>query len=208
MHAITINHLESRHSDDRFQPVPKDPPSSTSPPSDADLFRAAVGKVRRLKDDRTPPHRVARAPRPQSQNGTETVPFPVPERDAEWARSDGGSHHTDIVDYHRPGIQTRTLKRLRQGRLPPEAHLDLHGKTTREAEPNLYRFIARCSDADLRCLRIVHGKGISSPGGRPVLKARVVIWLREHPDVIAFCSAQPADGGTGAMYVLLRARGQ
>ncbi|MEM7252611.1 MAG: Smr/MutS family protein [Pseudomonadota bacterium] len=176
---------------------------SKEPPSDQDLFRRSVGPVRRLPtDDRVAPHRTPRSPHPKARELNNDVAPPMPERERPWNESLRG----DVVDFHRPGIQRRALRRLRRGQWRPDANLDLHGKTAREAEPALYRFLARCQGEDIRCIRIVHGKGISSPGGRPVLKARVITWLKQHPEVNAFCSAPASDGGTGAMYVLLRAR--
>ncbi|MCH9675319.1 MAG: Smr/MutS family protein [Gammaproteobacteria bacterium] len=112
----------------------------------------------------------------------------------------------EVVQFHRPGVQARTLKRLRRGQYPIERQLDLHGQTLAQAERALHRFLSACDHSGARCVRIVHGKGLSSPGGRPVLKGQIVVWLREHHAVNAFCSAPRSDGGTGAMYVLLSAR--
>jgi DNA-nicking Smr family endonuclease len=84
-----------------------------------------------------------------------------------------------------------------------KATLDLHGYTSAEAAVHLQRFIQSAKAQGLRAIRVVHGKGHGSARG-PVLKAIVDRWLREFPDVLAFCSAQPQNGGTGAVDVLLR----
>ena len=82
--------------------------------------------------------------------------------------------------------------------------LDLHGMTVAEARPMLAEFIADSRQQRLRCVRIIHGKGFRSASAQPVLKGLVNNWLRQHDGVLAFCSARPADGGTGAVYVLLK----
>jgi DNA-nicking Smr family endonuclease len=106
--------------------------------------------------------------------------------------------------YGRPGLQRRILRRLRRGHYSLAAELDLHGMTVPVARVALQAFLQECRRRDLRCVRIIHGKGRRSSNEGPVLKVKVDRWLRQREDVLAFCSAQPADGGTGAIYVLLR----
>jgi DNA-nicking Smr family endonuclease len=84
------------------------------------------------------------------------------------------------------------------------AELDLHGMTSELARSALREFMAECRRRDHRCVRIIHGKGRGSSNRGPVLKGKVNRWLRQRDDVLAFCSARPVDGGTGALYVLLR----
>lgn len=110
----------------------------------------------------------------------------------------------DVLVFAGPGVQRRTIERLRRGRFPVEADLDLHGRTVTDAVAVLSRFIEDACRRGRRCIRIVHGKGFGSPHGRPIMKANVDRWLRNRPEVLAFCSALPPDGGTGAVYVLLR----
>ena len=96
------------------------------------------------------------------------------------------------------------MERLRRGRLAIEADLDLHGRFVADALTALSRFLDESRRLRRRCVRIVHGKGFGSTGGRAVMKANVDRWLRTRSEVLAFCSAIPPDGGTGALYVLLR----
>jgi len=102
------------------------------------------------------------------------------------------------------GIQIAKLKRLRKGHIPWEAGIDLHGMTVDEARDELSKFIRDSTFESLRCVIVVHGKAYSQAGKQPVLKSYVNDWLRQLPQVLAFASAQARDGGTGALYVLLR----
>ncbi len=107
--------------------------------------------------------------------------------------------------FRRPGVRTSVLRRLRRGLYPIEDELDLHGLSQTEARDRLAEFIAFHRNAGHRCLRIIHGKGYRSGARGPILKIAVNSWLRRLGDVMAFTSARTIDGGTGAVYVLLRA---
>ena len=85
------------------------------------------------------------------------------------------------------------------------ARIDLHGLTQSAARDRLAEFLQNTRSAGIRCVRIIHGKGYRSGARGPILKIAVDLWLRRHLDVMAFSSARPIDGGTGAVYVLLRA---
>jgi len=111
----------------------------------------------------------------------------------------------DTLTYRAPGIQDSVWRRLRRGGYRLGAELDLHGMNREQARAAVAGFLAHCQDRDLRALRIIHGKGNGSPNSGPVIKALLAGWLRRRKDVLAFCSARPHDGGTGAVYVLLRA---
>lgn len=93
----------------------------------------------------------------------------------------------------------KTLRKFKQGQYNPEATLDLHGFTVNEAASTLDSFIQRSINKRLKTLLVIHGKGAQA-----ILKTQVNYWLRDHPSVLAFCSAKPKDGGTGAVYVLLK----
>ncbi len=108
----------------------------------------------------------------------------------------------DILNFSRSGIQHSVLKHLRQGKMPVEQGLDLHGLTIQQARQELIKFLNDCTYAELRHVVIVHGKGYRSKGN-PVIKPMINRWLRVAPNVLAFCSALPKDGGNGAVYVLL-----
>ena len=110
-----------------------------------------------------------------------------------------------VLSHRRPGVRDQVLRRLRRGLIPVEAELDLHGVTQSVARSLTARFIDSSRGAGFRCVRIIHGKGTRSGTRGAVLKSALNGWLRRHPDVMAFASARPIDGGTGAAYVLLRA---
>lgn len=110
----------------------------------------------------------------------------------------------DRLNFSRSGVQPATLKKLRQGKLPIDNNIDLHGLTIDEARDYLLEFLGECEIDGSRVLLIVHGKGYSSPGLKPKIKPMLNRWLKQLTSVLAFVSAQPADGGTGAVYVLLR----
>jgi DNA-nicking Smr family endonuclease len=119
--------------------------------------------------------------------------------------SDSGMNDGDERGWMRNGIQKSVLRRLRSGQIPVEDILDLHGHTVVEAERAVRLYIAQAqAEGRQRAVRVIHGKGIGSPNGIPILKEKMSGWLRQSDAVLAFCVATPADGGTGALNVLLR----
>ncbi|MEW6668985.1 MAG: Smr/MutS family protein [Thermodesulfobacteriota bacterium] len=107
------------------------------------------------------------------------------------------------------GFSRAFMKRLKRGEFPVQDHIDLHGLTRDEAEAAVREFLVRCHRLGLRCVLIVHGRGLNSPESFPVLKEGLPIWLGRGTAkriVLAFATARPYDGGTGAVYVLLRKR--
>ncbi|HSW93670.1 MAG TPA: Smr/MutS family protein [Gammaproteobacteria bacterium] len=108
----------------------------------------------------------------------------------------------DFLLFSRSGVQQKVLRKMRQGQYNAEAHLDLHGKTIDEARESLARFLLQCQHDKIRTILIIHGKG--KDGRLPVLKNKLNNWLRQTEQVIAFCSAIPKQGGSGALIVLLR----
>ena len=110
----------------------------------------------------------------------------------------------DVLFFARAGIQHKLQKKLKRGELPIEYELDLHGYTVVEAKTAISEFIDDCKKQNIRYVHIIHGKGYRSDQKIPVLKTHVAYWLPQHPDVLAFSSAQPKDGGTGAIYVILK----
>lgn len=109
-----------------------------------------------------------------------------------------------ILRFERPGLQKAFVKKFRQGKMQIEATLDLHGYTAEQARTALIDFMHLCKKEQLKVVCIVHGKGFGSSSKRPVIKPLINKWLQETNDVLAFSSAQPKDGGTGSVYVLLR----
>ncbi|MEW5726158.1 MAG: Smr/MutS family protein [Thermodesulfobacteriota bacterium] len=113
----------------------------------------------------------------------------------------------EYVEGARPGLNPALLSRLSEGFYPVQEHLDLHGLNLTQAEARVARFLHESRRRGLRCVLIIHGRGLKSPDRHPVLKPHLVDWLsrsgmRKH--VLAFTSARPYDGGAGAVYVLLK----
>lgn len=110
----------------------------------------------------------------------------------------------DFLEFMRPGIQKSYLKQIRNGKVAIEDHLDLHGYRRDDARKTLLEFLDHAQHQSFKLVRIVHGKGYHSDTSQPILKAMLNKWLQNIPEVLAFVSAMPKDGGTGAVYVLLR----
>jgi DNA-nicking Smr family endonuclease len=108
------------------------------------------------------------------------------------------------LSFCRPGLQHSVLKKLRRGQYSVGAELDLHGMRVAEARQALSLFLHHALANNIKVVRIIHGKGNGSLNKQPVLKGKVNHWLQQRIEVLAFCSARPVDGGTGAIYVLLR----
>lgn len=171
--------------------------------ADANLFRAEIGDIKPLD-----------AP-PRASSGR-MAPAPVPkqtQRDEEAVLSATLSDEFDpetLLDsdeslyYHRPGVSRDVVRRLRSGAWVVQAQLYLHGMRRDEAREALADFVREAGKKGLRCLRVIHGKGLGSVGKEPVLKGKVRAWLVQKEEVIAFCEARANDGGAGAVLVLLQ----
>ena len=109
------------------------------------------------------------------------------------------------LSFRRPGIGSDVTRKLRRGDWSIQQQIDLHGLRRDEARERLNFFIHEAFKHGIRCVRVVHGKGLGSPGKAPVLKSRVHSWLVQKQEVLAFVQAKPADGGAGALVVLLMA---
>ncbi|HTY56605.1 MAG TPA: Smr/MutS family protein [Candidatus Binataceae bacterium] len=113
----------------------------------------------------------------------------------------------EYVEGMRVDLDPRLVVRLRRGEFPVQAHVDLHGMIQSAAKETLTSFVLESARKGLRTILVVHGKGLGSPGGRPILKHATAQWLSHGTlcgYVLAFTTARPADGGGGAMYVLLK----
>ena len=110
----------------------------------------------------------------------------------------------DQLSFRRPGIGLEVTRKLRGGQWSIQRQLDLHGLRSDEAREALGQFIRLSHRTGIRCVRIVHGKGLGSPGRMPVLKSKVQRWLVQKKEVLAFVQARPAEGGAGALVVLLQ----
>ena len=109
------------------------------------------------------------------------------------------------LSFARPGVGPDVLKKLRRGHWVIQAQLDLHGLRTEEAREALAEFLRSVGKRGLRCIRVIHGKGLGSVNKEPVLKNKVRNWLIQKDEIIAFCQARAADGGAGALVVLIQA---
>ncbi len=172
----------------------------TASPDDIALFRTTVGKVKRIKSDT-----VSRTPeqKPKPIPGFKPLEQVDPLQN-EVTETLETLYQEDRVGFLAPGLQKNVLKKLRNGYYGLDADIDLHGLTSREAQQQLLRFLHYCVEDGCRCVQIIHGKGYNSPDSQPVLKNDINLWLRQHKDVLAFCSTPPKAGGTGALYVLLK----
>ncbi len=171
---------------------------------DATLFRQSVADARPLAQKNTVQHPPRTTPASiRRRQCPEKEPTPLQDRLSDEYRLETVAAG-DALFFSRPGLKRSVVKKLRRGQLPIDAALDLHGMVVTEAREALQAFIDECQTSSTRCARIVHGKGHGSSSHYPVLKNRVNGWLREIDAVLAFCSAQPKDGGTGALYVLLK----
>lgn len=164
---------------------------------DLELFREEVQDAERLTQDTAEPYRRRPPPVP--------IPRPVESPDENAAGlSESEIDTPEHLLFARPGVQRRVLAELQRGAFEVELEVDLHGLYAEHARQLLADFLAECQHRRVRCARIIHGKGHRSSGNQPVLKQKVNYWLRLYEQVLAFCSATRRDGGTGAVYVLLR----
>jgi DNA-nicking Smr family endonuclease len=110
----------------------------------------------------------------------------------------------ESLSFRQPGLGIEVVRKLRRGEWSIQAQLDLHGLRSDEARLALVAFLGEALNSNQRCLRVIHGKGLGSINKEPVLKGKVLKWLIQRDEVMAFCQARPNDGGSGALLVLLR----
>lgn len=181
-------------------------------PDDIAFFRAKMRGVKPIKSV-TPKKKSATRVKVQKTTPKPYVPRPIrakPEisiEEKEFPFSDSISetvYSESKLFYLSTGLQYKTLHALKAGEIKQTAILDLHGATVDEARSLLTHFLNRCLSRGERCIRIIHGKGKANLSHPPTIKNHLNSWLRQHPAVLAFCSAIPRDGGAGAVYVMLR----
>jgi DNA-nicking Smr family endonuclease len=174
-------------------------------PDDVALFRAAVGAVKPLADQ----NRITPQPAPRKPLLRPAAPPPaIPD-----TLSDGcpAKSLTDFAgesvpeEYLSKGLPHMTLRKLRRGIWPIEDSLDLHGNHTDAARKLLQEFLQEAVGRNLRCVLVIHGKGLNSRGGEAVLRKLARHWLAQHPHVLGYCEAPAKYGGSGAVLVLLKA---
>ncbi|MDO8248336.1 MAG: Smr/MutS family protein [Rhodoferax sp.] len=173
--------------------------------SEKDLFIRAAGVVKPLPDKRQALlKKEPSAPRPMQYEQDEKAVLIEAISD----EFDVGTllDVDELLSFRRPGIGPDVTHKLRRGDWSIQRQLDLHGLRRDEAREQLSFFIREAHKHGIRCVRVVHGKGLGSPGKAPVLKSRVHSWLVQKQEVLAFVQAKPADGGGGALVVLLQSR--
>jgi len=169
--------------------------------TDKTLFRKEMQGVKPLKCDKLPL--------------TKPRPLPIPKQrylDDALVRKEMLSDNYELAEvetgeellFIRAGVQHSVLTKLRRGQFSIEAELDLHGMIVRVAGEEIGLFLRECQIRQIRCARIIHGKGHGSWQKMPILKNKLNKWLRQRDEVLAFCSARQVDGGTGAVYVLIK----
>lgn len=164
---------------------------------DSQLFRTSVGEIKRIQSDKLPPS-------PSSLKTDKHFNINkkhLAELTVTYEQTVEGS---ESVFFSREGVNGKTAQRMKRGDVQIADGLDLHGLTEKNAENAIIQFIASNHSLSHRYIMIVHGKGHGSDKKYPVLKNLTVNLLSSHPDVLAFSSAIQGDGGTGAVYVLLK----
>jgi DNA-nicking Smr family endonuclease len=179
------------------KPPPQDTPVDDE--DDAALFRAAIGPVRELPQAPARPQAPRPRPLPRMRARDEAQARDEFRRALDADRLEAG----DALSYRRDDVPPRVLQRLRRGHFAAQDELDLHHSNAVKAEALLRDFLREAARAGLGCVSIVHGKGLHSESGVPVLKNLVDRVLRQRADVLAFHSAPPTRGGHGAVLVLL-----
>ncbi|CAN5299578.1 hypothetical protein BH11PSE10_BH11PSE10_05660 [soil metagenome] len=167
------------------------------------IFELSVGAVTAMPSNhRVIHHRVPPAPEPRQREADERqVLLQALSDDFD---VDSLLETDDTLSFRRPEISAEVVRKLRRGHWSLQAQLDLHGLRRDQAREALGSFVQESARRGLRCVRVVHGKGNGSPGREPVLKAWVRRWLVQKQEVLAFVQAQAADGGSGALMVLLQ----
>lgn len=166
------------------------------------LFRHMVGAV-------TPLNVTARAPVAREPAQPLPLQLQLDEQQALYESISDDFDVTTLMDtdealsYRQPGVSPEVARKLRLGHWSIQANLDLHGLRLDEAREALGQFVRDCHKKGIRCVRIIHGKGLGSPGRIPVLKVRVQRWLVQKKEVLAFVQAKASEGGAGAVVVLL-----
>ncbi len=189
-------------------PKPAAKPAAPKPEEqvdDATLFARATQGVKRMQAD-APPATIIQRP---DANTLRRRAAAVAEEAATGPISDTAAlmHAVapeETLSFARNGIPPRALQKLKQGQQPWQAAVDLHGCSMDAARDAVLKLVAESRKEGLTLVKIVHGKGLMH--GQPLLKTCVNGWLRQIPEVLAFVSALPRDGGTGAVYVQLKRR--
>lgn len=184
------------------------PAAAETAPTAADraLFRAAVAGVQPLNrnENAIPAGLLPTPPRPIPWQHLRDEQAVLREAMSDALDLDHLLETDDTLSWRRNGVGADVLRKLRRGHWAIERELDLHGLRRDEAREALARFLRTALQRQWRCVRVIHGKGSSSPQREPVLKHKVRIWLMQRDEVMAYVQARPCDGGAGALVLLLR----
>jgi DNA-nicking Smr family endonuclease len=166
-----------------------------------ELFRSSIGAVSRIHHDRDRSKPQSPAPRPKQRELDELAVIDE--------LASGRLHYEEVetgeeISYLSPELQQRTLKKLRRGHWRVQDEIDLHEMTVQVASNVIREFLTQVKRDGLSCVKIIHGKGLRSGPDGPKLKRMTASLLARHSHVVAFASAPSHDGGTGAVYVLLK----
>jgi DNA-nicking Smr family endonuclease len=183
------------------RPKPKAPITDSEADEDTELFRKTVGPVKPLRQDPHVP--AASRRRPGRARYTRQDRLAVLGESLTAVIDDPLTVSGEELSHRRPGVPENVLRKLRRGEYRVQGELDLHGLTVAQAQNALRDFLADALERQAGCVRIIHGKGLRSGHRGPVLKGTVSAVLRRTSAVVAYVSARPIDGGTGAVYVLL-----
>jgi len=164
-------------------------------PEDSELFRSTVGEVKPLADqNRTMPQNRKRKP---------VAHDPVPVSAIPDTFSDHGAEEAP-AEYLKNGLSRMVLRKLRRGYWPVQDSLDLHGNKRDAARKSLQEFLQEAIRREMRCVLVIHGKGMNSKEGEAVLRKLARHWLTQHPRVLGYSDAALGQGGSGAALVLLK----
>ena len=173
--------------------------------SDDDLFKTYMKGVRPLAQDQhmvtPPPKKFKKISRPLDINPSPKYEFiydPLLTNQDHWLTGEETAH------FRRDGISESTLKSLKAGKFSWGARLDLHHYTSSDAIHAIDAFLTDALSKNIRCVLIIHGKGVRTPHQKPIIKNILLNHLRDNAHVLAYHSARPSDGGAGAVYVYLK----
>lgn len=175
--------------------------------ADQDLFARAIGPTQPLRAHGRVVHAPAPTPPEPRQRALDEQAV-LRESLSDEFDSSTLLHVDEHLSFRRPGIGADVTAKLRRGHWAVQGQIDLHGLRVHEAREALSAFVRDAMRTGLRCVRVVHGKGLGSPGRAPVLKAKVHGWLIQKKEVLAFVQAKPLEGGAGALLVLLAQPGR
>ncbi|NOZ52880.1 MAG: DNA mismatch repair protein MutS [Gammaproteobacteria bacterium] len=168
---------------------------------DTSLFREMMQDVTPLPQDKIEP------PQPKSQPKCDSALTPLEPRPL--SRFIEMAYLAEIsadetLFFSQSGLQQKRLDKLKHGQCSINGKIDLHGMSIAQAGERLHQFLKTAKTQQWRTILLIHGRGKGSFANKPVIKQHVNQWLRDTPEVLAFCSAIQRDGGTGALYVLLK----